>query len=254
MLNPPMSSFPKILTSTFISYLLLLLAVAIKAHDNFLHPMEPLTQLIGSIPPPTAVPQTQVVSNIPPPPAEPQTQVVSNIPPPPAEPQTQFVGNVLPPPAQTQTQLFIPHSHATEIEEFLAAHNKIRQSMGEPCLTWDETLAKFAHHWAETLAAECTMVHSTVSYGENLFWGAQDHWTPAEAVQSWIKESDFFDNTTNHCKEGQMCEHYTQVIWKKTGKVGCARKKCHRGGLIVVCNYDPPGNYENVNPLDDKFM
>ena len=36
--------------------------------------------------------------------------------------------------------------------------------------------------------------------------------------------------------------HFTQVVWRNTKRVGCAlsRKDKH---VIVVCKYDPPGNY-----------
>ncbi|KAJ0028689.1 hypothetical protein Pint_35521 [Pistacia integerrima] len=134
-------------------------------------------------------------------------------------------------------------------QEFLDAHNKIREHMGEPPLNWDEELAKCAQNWANALSGDCNMIHSYGPYGENLFWGGYDHWTPTEVVQSWASESQYFDDKGNTCSEGQMCGHYTQVIWRKTCRIGCARQKCNNGGLIVVCNYDPPGNYEHENPL-----
>ncbi len=55
--------------------------------------------------------------------------------------------------------------------------------------------------------------------------------------------------------------HFSQIVWAKTTKVGCATQNCP-GGLantgsnvppyFTVCNYDPPGNfageYSNVQP------
>ncbi|MBP6876371.1 MAG: hypothetical protein KBD56_09885 [Candidatus Eisenbacteria bacterium] len=35
--------------------------------------------------------------------------------------------------------------------------------------------------------------------------------------------------------------HNTQVVWKGTKAVGCA-KAFGNGEMIVVCNYSPPGN------------
>lgn len=40
--------------------------------------------------------------------------------------------------------------------------------------------------------------------------------------------------------------HFTQVVWKDTKKVGCGQwSECSGLGVYVVCNYDPPGNYNN---------
>ena len=40
----------------------------------------------------------------------------------------------------------------------------------------------------------------------------------------------------------QETGHFTQVVWKNTKRVGCAlsRKGDH---VVVVCRYDPPGNF-----------
>ena len=33
------------------------------------------------------------------------------------------------------------------------------------------------------------------------------------------------------------------VVWTTTTKVGCGRVQC-KGNDIIVCNYDPPGNWQ----------
>lgn len=38
--------------------------------------------------------------------------------------------------------------------------------------------------------------------------------------------------------------HFTQLVWKVTRTVGCARKDCQRMGWFLVCEYWPPGNVE----------
>ncbi|KAB1223967.1 Pathogenesis-related protein 1C [Morella rubra] len=134
-------------------------------------------------------------------------------------------------------------------KEFLFAHNKVRQHVGEPLLTWDRKLARYARRCATQRFLDCRMVHSYGPYGENLFWGKQDHWTPTEAVQSWVREHRFYDPQNNFCDPGQMCGHYTQIVWRDTLRVGCARKKCKNGGLYIICEYDPPGNYVNESPF-----
>jgi hypothetical protein len=39
--------------------------------------------------------------------------------------------------------------------------------------------------------------------------------------------------------------HFTQVVWKSTKSIGCAKKFCPGSNwTIYICNYDPPGNYQ----------
>ncbi|KAK2647656.1 hypothetical protein Ddye_015145 [Dipteronia dyeriana] len=133
--------------------------------------------------------------------------------------------------------------------EFLNAHNKVRVEKGQPLLKWDAKLARTARRWGSERRNDCEMRHSSSPYGENLFWGGRDHWTPTEVVESWAKEQDYYNVLSNGCEAGQMCGHYTQIVWRSTAKVGCARQKCTGGGVLVICNYDPPGNYINENPF-----
>ncbi|TKA54733.1 hypothetical protein B0A49_12010, partial [Cryomyces minteri] len=47
--------------------------------------------------------------------------------------------------------------------------------------------------------------------------------------------------------------HFSQIVWKNTGSVGCATQDCSASGLanvgsnvapfFTVCNYKAPGNY-----------
>lgn len=137
----------------------------------------------------------------------------------------------------------------SDSQQFLFAHNKVRLHFNEPLLKWDKKLARYARRWASKRLKDCKMIHSYGPYGENLFWGKRDHWTPAQAVQSWIREHKYYDSETNECAFGQMCGHYTQVVWRDTSRLGCTRKKCQDGGLFVICVYDPPGNYVNESPF-----
>ncbi len=41
--------------------------------------------------------------------------------------------------------------------------------------------------------------------------------------------------------------HYTQLVWRGTRDVGCAKVFCS-GYMIVVCNYNPPGNVLGLRP------
>lgn len=156
----------------------------------------------------------------------------SQSPPPPPPP---------PPPSRRSTPFFA--------REFLSAHNKVRMNVTHPLLNWDRKLARYARRWGMKRVADCKMIHSYGPYGENLFWGALDHWTPTEAVESWSKEKQFYNPQNNACSEGEMCGHYTQIIWKDSIKLGCTRVKCQTGGVLMICEYDPPGNYVNESPF-----
>ena len=52
---------------------------------------------------------------------------------------------------------------------------------------------------------------------------------------------------------------FTQVVWKNTTKLGCAASKAKKNiNIIVVCNYNRPGNYlggyeENVFPENGYY-
>jgi hypothetical protein len=61
-------------------------------------------------------------------------------------------------------------------------------------------------------------------------------------VESWAEEKPDYDGGLMNNKNF-AAGHYTQMIWGKTTHVGCATVKCKDGSHIVVCNYNPPGNY-----------
>ncbi|XP_050124450.1 pathogenesis-related protein PRB1-3-like [Malus sylvestris] len=136
-------------------------------------------------------------------------------------------------------------------QEFLKVHNNVRWKIGLPPLQWDEKLAAVARVYTKTRATiDCRMVHSMGRYGENIFWGGgKQPWGARFAVNSWSHEKLFYDYKTNSCKPGQMCGHYTQMVWKDTKRLGCAREVCSNGaGELVICNYDPPGNWAGEKP------
>jgi pathogenesis-related protein 1 len=69
-----------------------------------------------------------------------------------------------------------------------------------------------------------------------------------EAVKLWVDEKPYYDYNSNSCVNGEMCGHYTQVVWRKSLRIGCAKVKCDNGGTFITCNYDPPGNYVGERP------
>ena len=143
-------------------------------------------------------------------------------------------------------------------EAMTAEHNRWRSRVGVPDLRWSDELADVAQNWADTLKEDgCGFYHSTGSkYGENLLMSSARIYSdgrrdlvdvsPRDAVDSWGNEVKDYTYATNSCSG--VCGHYTQVVWKDTQEVGCARAVCDDKSQIWVCNYYPAGNYVGKKP------
>ncbi len=137
-----------------------------------------------------------------------------------------------------------------EIEMILERHSYWRADVGvTEKLVWSEEMAELAADWAKQLKRKnCGWEHRPNNkYGENLFKGTTGAFDAAYVVDAWGSEKEFYNYDKNNCKRGEMCGHYTQMIWKTTTKVGCAKITCD-GMDIWVCNYDPPGNWVGEKP------
>jgi uncharacterized protein YkwD len=135
----------------------------------------------------------------------------------------------------------------------LEAHNRLRREVGLPDLVWSNELAARAQTWAYELAKKNTgdawvMEHSqSRGIGENIAGGGIEAETPDQRVLSaWgADEKPNFDPNTRKCIGDKICGHYTQVVWRNTTQVGCAIAVNPNGKYVLVCNYSPPGNYNN---------
>jgi uncharacterized protein YkwD len=130
---------------------------------------------------------------------------------------------------------------------FLGPHNDARRALGLRPLRWDPQVASYAQWYANQRRGDCQLRHSNGPYGENLFWGSGVGWTPEQAVAAWVAEKPQYNYYTNSCNG--MCGHYTQIVWKDSRRLGCAMVVCDGNkGTLVVCSYDPPGNYVGMRP------
>ncbi|KAL4182109.1 hypothetical protein AMTRI_Chr12g274280 [Amborella trichopoda] len=134
------------------------------------------------------------------------------------------------------------------ISQFLVPQNKIRAQVGLPPLKWSTKLANYAKWWANQRRRGCALIHSNGKYGENIFWGGGKSWGPADAVKTWASEKVYYNHQRNSCQSYEECGHYTQMVWRKSLMVGCARVICNSGDTFITCNYDPPGNYFGEQP------
>ena len=133
-----------------------------------------------------------------------------------------------------------------------AAHNRVRARLDIAPLAWSPELARFAQAWADKLARKgCRLQHRPPTgadkqrYGENIFSMSGDSPSADAVVDEWAAEVKNYDPKTHRCKG--VCGHYTQVVWRKSLRVGCGMATC--GATEVwVCNYDPAGNWDGERP------
>lgn len=141
-----------------------------------------------------------------------------------------------------------------EAGKIVSLHNQVRAEVGVGPLRWSEDVAGYAQQWADHLAAtRCGMEHRPRSgkwqqrYGENLFIGTASHYGTSDAVRAWEREKSSYRGGAIQASGFSAIGHYTQMVWRDTTRIGCATAVC-RGNLIVVCNYDPPGNFLGRRP------
>lgn len=144
-------------------------------------------------------------------------------------------------------------------------HNVHRSNHSAPALTYDDTLAGYAAELAKT----CVFKHDTSigggGYGQNLAQagssGDEESRDPAEipggaiSNQWYNGELGLFDDSMYGQDSPDMSNfsawgHFSQLVWKGTGSVGCATHFCGSdsqmfeapfSGWYTVCNYGSPG-------------
>lgn len=131
-------------------------------------------------------------------------------------------------------------------QDYVNPHNTARAQMGVGPISWDANLAANAMNYAKKLTGDCKLVHSGGPYGENLAKNSGDL-TATAAVNLWVREKPKYNYNSNSCVGGE-CRHYTQVVWRNSVRLGCAKVRCNNGGTIISCNYEPRGNYVGQRP------
>ncbi len=128
-----------------------------------------------------------------------------------------------------------------EILEILNVHNLVRAGLKLSQLTWDCKLADLAQEWAKRGVAEH---REDTIYGESIFVSGLRDIAAITAVNRWMGEKPNWDNKAGKCAAGKTCTHYTQIVWKKTTRIGCGinRDLTGKWKTMLVCNYDPEGN------------
>ena len=143
----------------------------------------------------------------------------------------------------------LPETTRAMEQRILAAHNAWRKKVDVPALTWSSDLAAYAQDWANTMKDRgCEMEHRTSgNFGENLAWAGGRRLAPETVVDLWGGEEVHYNYANNRCARGEVCGHYTQLVWANTKQVGCAVAQCS-DSETWVCNYDPAGNVVGQKP------
>jgi pathogenesis-related protein 1 len=166
----------------------------------------------------------------------------------PAPPAARPAEPALPKPEVVAGRAIGSKMSGADARALLDHHNKARGAVGLKPLKWSGPAATHAQKWAEKLAAtSCRMEHSSDSdFGENIFKGTQGAFTALDASRAWEAEKKDLDGPLTRSNLKSV-GHYTQMVWRETARVGCGEAACSKN-LIVVCNYDPPGNYLGRKP------
>ncbi|MFZ3180588.1 MAG: CAP domain-containing protein, partial [Methylocystis silviterrae] len=155
-------------------------------------------------------------------------------------------------------------------------HNFFRAKHGVPPLNWSTDLASNAQKWvngchtSKNANGDEFFCHqskvfgcgsdASFHYGENLSFGWPSR-SGKEAVDGWYCEINVYDFNNPVVTGGVIfgCDnnpnkvtgHFTQVVWRESTKLGCARNTCDLGGnsgTLWACEYDPPGNFNASQP------
>lgn len=147
-------------------------------------------------------------------------------------------------------------------DRLLDSHNRERASVGVPALSWSPDLAQRAQAWADHLSETGKFEHSPnipgrPLEGENIWGGTPGAFRPETMVDLWISEKKHFVRgvfpANSQTGRPQDVSHYTQLIWARSGAVGCGLSD--KGGEeILVCRYSEPGNVRGRDPFGQDLQ
>ncbi|MFH8382506.1 CAP domain-containing protein [Kitasatospora sp. NPDC018058] len=149
--------------------------------------------------------------------------------------------------------------------ECLTAINAYRAKHQASPLTIDQKAVDHAKTRALRSSQPGNFNHDGLApgYGENLYWGSRGTpdpntpYTPSTckaAVESWYGQAGHYDFNNPGPDQAYETGSFTQLVWKATTAVGCARVGGAREGgpagdgfywhdTFIACDFTPPGNF-----------
>eukprot|EP00058_Branchiostoma_floridae_P022675 XP_002608165.1 hypothetical protein BRAFLDRAFT_90420 [Branchiostoma floridae] len=106
-----------------------------------------------------------------------------------------------------------------QINTILQAHNNYRKAVNPTAtnmeyMEWDDSLATIAQDWADG----CDFAHNSNrgdnyagSVGENIYAGTGSY-TAGSETENWHSEVSDYTYSSNSCRSGAVCGHYTQIM------------------------------------------
>nr|Q09GJ9.1 RecName: Full=Cysteine-rich venom protein; Short=CRVP; AltName: Full=CRISP-PHI1; AltName: Full=CRISP-PHI2; AltName: Full=Cysteine-rich secretory protein; Flags: Precursor [Philodryas olfersii]ABI74696.1 cysteine-rich secretory protein precursor [Philodryas olfersii] len=132
-------------------------------------------------------------------------------------------------------------------------HNSYRRTVSPTAsnmlrMEWYAEAAANAERWASLCAYDHSQnsdrVLDGIQCGENIYMSSNPRsWT--EIMQSWYDEYKNFDFGYGANPPGSVIGHYTQIVWYKSYRIGCAAYYCPSSlyNYFYVCQYCPAGNF-----------
>ena len=68
-------------------------------------------------------------------------------------------------------------------------------------------------------------------------------YTALDASKDWYSEIKDFRPGVLTNSNWSATGHYTQMVWSSTTQLGMGQSICKDGSIIIVAEYNPPGNY-----------
>ena len=152
------------------------------------------------------------------------------------------------------------------------AHNEVRRAVSPSAanmmeVKWSDCLANVGSNYLETCpgiithnpnaraqAQAMNCEGSEQFVGENLYWTSRSTVPDVTvATTAWANEKSDYNYVTG-CSLGEVCGHYTQMIWYNSYLVGCAQinqSPCGESGTTIICNYAIGGNIVGSPPYTE---